>query len=167
MVLEREPVHDHRAPRRGIDPVQQTRAATKIAPGERERGGERRRRERPARRELVESERKRREKPRPHLEQQASRVDETCAEEGLKTLCRGLELVERARPHREIETRVEETLRPLRESVLQLERVLEGGTPERVAAAPTLLAHADRRGELRDAPREEGHRGLARTGLDV
>src|SRR5207247_6458439 len=130
-------------------------------------GRERRRRERPARRELVESERERREKCRPHLEQQASRVDEACAEEGLETLCRGLELVERAGPHREIETRVEETLRPLRESVLQLERVLKGGAPERVAAAPALFAHADRRRELRDAPRQEGHRGLSRTGLNV
>src|SRR5207249_142278 len=128
---------DHRAPRRGIDPVQQTRAAPKITPGEGERGRERRRRERPARRELVESERKRRQKCRPHLEQEASRVDQTRPEKSLQTLCRGLELVERPRPHREIETRVEETLRPLRESVLQLERVLKGGPPERISPAPT------------------------------
>src|SRR5207247_416439 len=83
------------------------------------------------------------------------------------TLCRGLELVERAGPHREIETGVEETLRALGESVLQLERVLEGGAAERVSAAPALLTHADRRRELRDAPREEGHRALSRTGLHV
>src|SRR5207253_7916663 len=155
--LECEPVEDHRAPRRGIDPVQETRAATEIASGEGERGRERRRREWPAGRELVESERKRREKRRPHLEQQASRVDQTCTEKGLDTLCRGLERVERSCPHREIETRVEETLGPLREPVLQLKRVLEGGAPERISAAPAFFTHANRRRELRDAPREEGH----------
>jgi hypothetical protein len=79
------------------------------------------------------------------------------AEERLETQRGLIELGRASAPEREVQAHVEEPLGPLRDAVLQLERVTQRGAPIRIATSPGLLHEPHRRGELGHPALEEGH----------
>ena len=84
-------------------------------------------------------------------------MHEPGAEERLHATCRRVELVQAARPDRDIEAHLEEPLGSLCDAVLELEGILQGRPSVRISAPAVLFRKADRRRELGDSPLEESH----------
>lgn len=163
VILQGEAIEEHRTARRGVHSVEQTGPRGEVRAGEGKARRERARRENTAHGDRLDPEGERREEAAAHLKEEPVGLHDSRAEERLQTQRRGVEIARAPRPEREVQADVEEPLRPLRHTILQLERILKRGAPIGIAASAGLLHQTDRRGELGDAPLEERHHRGARA----